>query len=205
MNSLGWNCRGLGNPRSVQALHDMVRRWARKIVFLSETKLKSKRMERIRNRIGFANGLFVSSCGSSGGLALLWTRETNLEIKSYGNHHIDAIVTEENTNFKWRLTGFYGHSQAHLRQFSWDLLSYLKDQYHLPWICLGDFNEILSMDEKFGGLVRSQRQMEKFRAVVNYCGFRDLGFLGPAFTWCNMQEGVGRMYLRLDKALATSD
>ena len=127
MNSLGWNCRGLGNPRSVRALHNMVRRWAPKIVFLSETKLKSKRMERIRNRIGFANGLFVSSCDSSGGLALLWTRETNLEIKSYGNHHIDAIVTKESTNFKWRLTGFYGHSQAHLRQFSWDLLSFLKD------------------------------------------------------------------------------
>ena len=118
MNSLGWNYRGLGNPRSIRVLHDMVRRWAPKIVFLSETKLKSKRMERIRDRIGFANGLFISSCGHSGGLALLWTRETNLEIKSYGNHHIDAIVTEENINFKWRITGFYGHSQAHLRQFS---------------------------------------------------------------------------------------
>ena len=71
MNSLGWNCRGLGNPRSVRALHDMVRRWAPKIVFLSETKLKSKRMERIRDHIGFANGLFVSRCSRSGGLALL--------------------------------------------------------------------------------------------------------------------------------------
>ena len=81
-----------------------MRQWAPKIVFLSETKLRTKRMERIRDRIGFANGLFVPSHGRSGGLALLWTRETDLEIKSFGCHHIDAIITEANSNFKWRIT-----------------------------------------------------------------------------------------------------
>ena len=113
-------------------------------------------MERIQNRIGFANGLFVSSYGRSGGLALIWTRETDLEIKSFSNHHIDAVVTEANSNYKWRITGFYGHPQAHLRQFSWDLFAYLKNQYQLPWICFGDFNEILSMKEKSSELLRSQ-------------------------------------------------
>ena len=81
-----------------------MRQWAPKIVFLSETKLITKCMERIRDRIGFANGLFVPSHGRSGGLALLWTRETDLEIKSFGCHHIDAIITEANSNFKWRIT-----------------------------------------------------------------------------------------------------
>ncbi|KAL0012555.1 hypothetical protein SO802_007663 [Lithocarpus litseifolius] len=75
----------------------------------------------------------------------------------------------------------------------------------LPWICFGDFNEILSMEEKLGGLSRSQNQMEKFRNVVNYCGFKDLGYVGPDFTWCNMREGAGRMSLRLDRVLATND
>lgn len=100
MNSLGWNCRGLGNPRSVRALHDLVRYWDPKIVFLSETKVRKRRMERIKERIGFANGLFVPCQGCSGGLALLWTREVNLEIKSFGSHHIDAVITEEILNFK---------------------------------------------------------------------------------------------------------
>ena len=66
-------------------------------------------MERIRNQIGFANELFVSSCGRSGGLALIWTRETDLEIKSFSNHHIDIVVIEANSNYKWRITRFYGH------------------------------------------------------------------------------------------------
>ena len=39
----------------------------------------------------------------------------------------------------------------------------------------------------------------------NICGFKDLGYCGPNFTWCNMQEGENRVYLRLDRALATND
>jgi len=72
-------------------------------------------MERIRDIIGFANGLIVLSYGRSSGLALLWTRDTDLEIKSFDNHHIDAIVTETSSSFKWRITGFYGHPQTHIR------------------------------------------------------------------------------------------
>ena len=47
--------------------------------------------------------------------------------------------------------------------------------------------------------------MDRFREVVNSCGFKDLGYCGPDFTWCNMQEGINRIYLRLDRALATND
>ena len=39
MNSLCWNCWWLGNPRLVHALHDMVRRWDPRIVFLLEKNL----------------------------------------------------------------------------------------------------------------------------------------------------------------------
>ena len=47
--------------------------------------------------------------------------------------------------------------------------------------------------------------MEGFRDTVNVCGFQDLGFSGPKFTWCNMCEGNDRVYLRLDRAFANSD
>ena len=59
------------------------------------------------------------------------------------------------------------------------------------------------MEEKLGGVQRSQRQMEDFRDAIHQCGFKGLGFIGLEFTWCNMQEGESRMYLRLDRALAT--
>ena len=94
MIPLSWNYRGLGNPRSIKALHVMVQRWKPNIVFLMETKSKVKRMERIKNRVGFANGLIVPSRGRSGGVALFWTREINLEIKSFSRNYIDTFVRE---------------------------------------------------------------------------------------------------------------
>ena len=54
-------------------------------------------MEKIKFKLGFTNGLCVSSRGRNGGLALFWSSDTKLEIRSYYNHHIDAIITEANT------------------------------------------------------------------------------------------------------------
>ena len=205
MIPFSWNCRGLGNPRSIKALHVMVQRWKPDIVFLMETKSKVKHMERIKNRVGFANGLIVPSRGRNGGVALFWTREINLEIKSFSGNHIDAFVREADNSSIWRITGFYGHLETHKMYESWRLLSFLHSQYQLPWLCLGDFNEILSMHEKAGGLVRPQQQMDGFRNIVNFCDFSDLGYCGNDFTWCNMQDDENRIQLRLDRALATHE
>ena len=112
-------------------------------------------MERIKNRIGFANGLIMPSVGRSGGIALHWTREINLEVKSYTRFHVNAIILETNSDYKWRLIGFYSHPETHKRYESRHLLAFLNNQFQLPWLCLGDFNEILSMDEKFGGANRT--------------------------------------------------
>lgn len=91
-----------------------------------------------------------------------------------------------------------------MRKEPWNLLSYLNNQFSLPWFCYGGFNKILSLTEKFGRAPRSQHQMG-FRDAVNSCGFQDLGFFGPEFTWCNLQEGNNRVYLILDRAFANPE
>ena len=162
-------------------------------------------MEKVKYILGFLNGLIVPSRGRSGGLALLWSSDMNLEIKNYSNFHIDSIITEPENGFSWRYIGFYGHPETHLREESWKFISFLNSQYCLSWFCCGDFNEILSMNEKVGGAQRSQHQMEGFRQVVNNCCFQDLGYCGPNFTWSNIKEGNQRISLRLDRAFATPE
>ena len=157
MIALGWNYLGLGKPRSVRELRKLVQRWKPKIVFLSETKMKKYRMEREKFKIGLLNGLIVPSVGKSGGLAMLWSRDIKVEIQAYSRNHIDAVLTDPDSNFKWRITDFYRNPETHCRKESWDLLRSLNQKYQLPWLCFGDFNEIVSMEEKFGGVQRSQR------------------------------------------------
>ena len=63
-------------------------------MFLSETKLKKSSMEKRKRNVGFINGLIFPSVGRSGGLALLWRKDITVDIQSYSDRHIDAIVTK---------------------------------------------------------------------------------------------------------------
>ena len=69
---------------------------------------------------------------------------------------------------------------------------------------MGDFNELVRIEEKQGRHTRSERQMQLFRDVLDECGFVDLGFTGPKFTWTNNRPG-DMTWERLDRVVATPD
>ena len=81
----------------------------------------------------------------------------------------------------------------------------LHQQVTLPWICIGDFNEILSVNEKQGGEPRSEWQMANFREVLDNCRLRDMGFKGARFTWCNRRDEQDRVYVRLNCGVANQE
>ena len=73
--------------------------------------MKKYRMEREKFKIGLLNGLIIPSVGRSGGLAMLRSRDIKVEIQGYSRNHIDTVVTDLDSNFKWHITGFYRNSE----------------------------------------------------------------------------------------------
>jgi hypothetical protein len=146
MNILSWNCQGLGNLEAVLALHNLVKTQEPKVLFLMETKLDSKRMEGIRVKLRFKFCFSVPSLGRSGDLAMLWNDPVGLSIQNFSQNYIDSHV-QINDGIIWRFTGFYGHPEGHRKKESWALLDQLHSMDSLPWLSMGDFNEILSLDE----------------------------------------------------------
>jgi hypothetical protein len=140
MNCLSWNCRGLGNPCTVQELTRLVRVKAPSAVFLMETWSNEDYLEILRCKLQFSNKLVVRSNKKGGGLALFWSDDLNVFIKSYSCSHIDAVINEGMSD-AWRLTGVYGAPETHNRSETWDLIRRQDGLYQLPWCCLGDFNE----------------------------------------------------------------
>ena len=202
MSIICWNCRGLGNLRTVQDLRQMVKVKRLWMVFLMETKPWKSKMEVVRYKLGFPN-LFVVDCvGKSDGLALLWGDEIVLDIQNYSHRHINGLIKTLMVDAQWKFTGFYGHSDVTKRQESWDLLKVLNNFLPTPWICLGDFNEIILNAEKWGGNNRSSSQMRRFQLALEECELSDLGFRGPKYIWSNCRESGEFIKEHFDRGVA---
>jgi hypothetical protein len=50
----------------------------------------------------------------------------------------------------WRLTTMCGEAQTSERFKTWDMLKFIKASTSLPWVCVGDFNEVLHRSEHVG-------------------------------------------------------
>ncbi|XP_057760091.1 uncharacterized protein LOC130980424 [Arachis stenosperma] len=209
MKIISWNCRGLGNPWAVRALNKLLKQQAPNLVFLMETRRKTDELNRIRNRgrMGNIAGIDCEGDGRSraGGLAVMWDSSIVLEVSSMSLNHIDMRVKVAEAGQQWRVTGFYGNSDAANKQKSWDLLSSLGKSQNMPWLVFGDFNQILEQKEKTGGLSVSYSQMKGFQEVLQMNQLLDLGFVGHSFTWTNNRPGEMNIQERLDRAIATID
>lgn len=76
---------------------------------------------------------------------------------------------------------------------------------NLAWLCIGDFNEILDINEKWGGTERSNHQILDFRKTVEKASLCDIGFTRNRFTWSKGKNQSSRIFERLDRALAIVD
>ena len=98
-------------------------------MFLAETKLTEKELERFRWTLGLAHFVVWNPEGRSRGVALFWRRGVDLTLRSFGRRHIDADV-EENGRV-WHLTGVYGESEAERKVETWRAMKLLAQQHQL--------------------------------------------------------------------------
>ncbi|XVE72063.1 hypothetical protein DITRI_Ditri11bG0008600 [Diplodiscus trichospermus] len=78
-----------------------------------------------------------------------------------------------------RFTSFYGYPETSRRAESLQQLRGLKNQEARLWLCIGDFNEIIVVEEKVGAK-------------------------GPKFTWLS-GHGNSAIFDRLDRSMAIVD
>jgi hypothetical protein len=98
-------------------------------------------------------------------LALFARKGVDVQLRWKGRYHIDVDVVGESGN-KWRFTGVYGESKSGMKENTWKLIRTLSGQSDLPWLCMGDFNEILFSHEKEGGPARAPGCMDAFRKAL---------------------------------------
>jgi hypothetical protein len=167
-------------------------------MFLSETHLDDYPADCLRRKLQMDFKIVNPSNGRSGGVMLLWKREVNIQQIFSAPNYIDVRVIE-GPGREWRFTGMYGEPRWQDKYKTWDKLRELHGQFQLPWVVLGDLNEIMFSHEKDGGNPRPAIYMQAFRDALSGCNLEDLGFIGDPFTWKR-----GRLRERLDRAVANN-
>jgi endonuclease/exonuclease/phosphatase family metal-dependent hydrolase len=114
-------------------------------------------------------------------------------------------IEDVESSKNWSITGIYGYPDETNKKKTWDLLRSLIPVDEDMWLCCGDFNDILSNEEKAGGNSRSFTQLSLSRNAVEDCNLLDLGFNGYPFTWSNGRQGSGRIQCRLDRVFASDE
>lgn len=97
--------------------------------------MKSVRCDLWMAFLDFEGQFVVDVVGKSGGLMMLWKKSINNQIKSFSTGHIDCVVRDKDS--LWRFTGLYGNVDVSQRTHSWSLLRRLgadNNINHLSWL-----------------------------------------------------------------------
>lgn len=124
------------------------------------------------------------------------------EVTSYSQNHVNVNFLN-NGAAVWSLSCFYGCPENECTQTSWDLIRMLAGLSQLCWSIIGDFNDLLSIADKWGGTPRAKSLMNGFRAVIDDSLLIEIDLQGGNFTW---EKSCGTNYWvkeRLDKAFAS--
>lgn len=200
-----WNCRGAGSSLTIPCLKEVIHLHSPNIIFLCETKNQKKFLNGFKRKIGFEEMALVDPVGKAGGLAVFWKKATNVLDVLSTPFTLELMLNIDNDAGTWWCIFVYASTDDNMRKNQWDFLTNRSKIWGKNKVLIGDFNDIISNDEKWGGRVRPNWTFSDFKGFINNNELLDIGFEGLPWTWSNLWEGDGEIKQRLDRALASEE
>ncbi|XP_059064893.1 uncharacterized protein LOC131856944 [Cryptomeria japonica] len=196
-----WNVRGLSTPDKRCLVKRALCRSNNEIIIFQETKLNLEQSSSFINYCKGWEGAFQEAKGAAGGLGIVWNPtlvQVTLLEKAENWMMCNVIHVKENVEFP--LINVYGPMKTMEKVHVWSVLSekiLLLNNERL--VVAGDFNALLDLDEKKGGLRMSNKVMEDFRDFVAQNHLMDVVPNNGLFTWTNRRANFAHILERLDK------
>ena len=186
MNILLWNCRGTLNVDFKRRIFEMTINHHPSIMVVMETRVGGDRATRIIEDLPFDGSIAIDTTDYAGGLWLLWKKEdVDVKLLSATEQEIHAFVKVRSSDLTWLIYAIYASPRSAERRILWENLKTVAHLHNLPWLMLGDFNEILSGEDKFGGNRVNVNKGLEFKECLDDCDMLYLGFAGPKYMWTN--------------------
>ncbi|XP_026450516.1 uncharacterized protein LOC113350588 [Papaver somniferum] len=191
-----WNIRGLKVTRAKDKLRSLVNQFNPSLIWIAEPKVRAKRNFVKNLRVPGMSQMLInnSSDTKKGNIWLLW--HYSLEIPTIISSTKQVITVRVGEVL---VTGIHAACLTVDRRELWEELLKI-NKMQLPWLVLGDFNTILSCDEKVEGRSPLRLSMTNFNNCLDHCGLLQAPKSGIQFSWCNNRVGKKRILCDLDKA-----
>ncbi|XP_019197152.1 PREDICTED: uncharacterized protein LOC109191019 [Ipomoea nil] len=207
MKVLVWNVRGVSSNGSARRTRVLLRSHLPFILCLLEpckydNAFTADRLESFRIKFNFDNAY-----GSGNRIWLFWNNDLTVSIESQMEQCVTILCAHSTVLTPFWLSFVYAKTRESLRGPLWDELKAVCPMIPggVPWSIVGNFNCLMSVDEKKGGLPYSHRKTLDFCECVSACGLIDATYYGSCFTWWNGRRGEAAIWMRLDRCLYTSE
>lgn len=150
MNILSWNVRVAGGTVFTRVFKNTYLSHKPDLVILTETRLSGERANTVINSLGFERSYKVDPMGFSGGIWILWNPH-NITVEPHSTSFFEVHLQIQVSYNIFILTALYASPKFNIRKNLWHKLSNIASFISLPWLLMGDFNEISHPREKFGG------------------------------------------------------
>ncbi|GLT34631.1 hypothetical protein SLA2020_091370 [Shorea laevis] len=161
MKIVTWNSRGIQHGPFRRECQELIKMNRPDVICFLETKTDSAiAAPKFLRRLGFDKDYQIPSQGRAGGLWLFWcSMVLKLEILCSSSQFIHCSLHQKEVSCS--ITFAYVQPDAAMKDLFWDEVSGIAQDIQSSWIVMGDFNDILSVEEASPkatrGFVRAQR------------------------------------------------
>lgn len=192
-----WNVRGMNTADKQRNISHFVHKHKLGFVELLETKLHSHKISTCYNKL-FPTWRSINNSDQHprGRIWILW-QESEFEVNALMSdaHFIQLELVCKSTQGRFALTVVYAPNELAERYALWDRLCTLSRSVLGPWLVMGDFNNVLTVEERIGGL-QPNVELMPFKECLSECGLEDMHSSARVFTWNN-----GTIWSKIDRAL----
>nr|XP_016440329.1 PREDICTED: uncharacterized protein LOC107766112 [Nicotiana tabacum] len=170
-----------------------------------ETRVKQQKSKDVHKKMGGDWKVEDNYAYAPNGRIWIMWKETNVHIAilESTDQLIHCQVEDKNSTFTSYITFVYGLHTIQHRVSLWRSLRNI--QLSGPWLIIGDFNSVLSVDDRINGLPVHQAEMADFQDCIDDIGVGQIAKRGSRFSWSNKRDAKVRVYSHIDWAFGNAE
>ncbi|XP_077225676.1 uncharacterized protein LOC143858851 [Tasmannia lanceolata] len=180
INGLIWNIRGAKNSPSRRRLKALSKLHKLNFIVLLEPFLNEIEIHKVAELLHFTNSM--TNLNEASKIWILWDGSLSMSRVSSNNQALSVEITHLQSGSEAFMTLIYASCSKVERRNLWSYLWECSRSFSKAWAVGGDFNALLSPEEKLGGRPPDPASCREFQSAIDGAGLIDAGYIGSKFT-----------------------